>query len=188
MCPWAHWESHKCLLSFTVSSTGTSRPQQVLPRAWGDACGQLLAGIRLICPCQVLVLCPFAEHFYVLITSHIGNSCSFSSLSKRLLPFNLWFLKLPASGSQSWEMDSCLLDQSISLISKSTTAKAGVKRLFGSKLLFLFFSFHFPFLFPFFPFFLSLSLFSSISPSLKTEVIVKYFLSNHTRLLPRLFW
>ena len=130
MFPWAHREGHKRLLNFPVGNARKPQPQRGLPGAQGDACGQLLAGIRRICPCQVLVLCPFTKHFYVLITSHVGDSCSFSFLSKCLLPFNLCFLKLPASGSWSGEIDSCLLDQSISLISKSNPAKVGVKHIF----------------------------------------------------------
>lgn len=100
------------------------------PRDRGDAGGQLLAGIRRICPCQVWVSCSLTKHFYVLIASHVGDSCSFSFLSKCVLPFNLWFLKLPASGSWSCEVDSCPLDWSISLTSKGNPAKTGLEHIF----------------------------------------------------------
>lgn len=78
-------------------------------------------------PARCWCCAPSPNIFYVLITSHVGDSCSFSFLSKCLLPFSLWFLKLPTSGSRSCKIDSHLLDQSIPLISKSNPAKVCAK-------------------------------------------------------------
>jgi len=103
----------------------------------------------------------------VLITSHVGDSCSFSFLSKRLLPCNLWFLKLPASGLWCCEIDTCLLDQWISLISKNNPVKVSVRYFLLASCLSWFSPFPFSFPFPFcflFPFPLSLPLHLPLPP------------------------